>query len=502
MSSDVATVPAVRLPEAPPRLDFPGWMPPMLVKELRQGLRQRGFVGGLIAAQAVLVIMFATGFATDTGNGSSSRSMIDGFFWCTMFATLLLLAPLRALSALSAELEGRTMDLLLLTRLDSWRIVWGKWVSLMAQSLLLAVALLPYAVVRYFFGAVGILQDLAIIAYMLAACGAFTAAGLWASGMNRVVKMLLVIAMILVSFSVFGGMLSRRMFMGGSIIVHSSGSMPGWLGVSWMVWTTAAVIAYFLMMAVRWFAPLAENHAIGPRLIPLALAAPFPVLAWVGGGSGMGEAIASWLVVCGVIALIEMASAREVLAIHLRGRLGKGGVWRVIGSALLPGWPSAALWLALLLASTGLAWGIVDWRMTNDLKTPEMLWLGVLAWTGLVFPAVLVSLVPSAGRVAGVLYFILHILLGIFAMMAGSDSLSQKAPAVMLLLDWISHAVPTTSFWHAVNELDRGTELVGVGFGQSLGVAVTLALMIFTARRYWVIVRHFRSIRGKSANQE
>lgn len=501
MSTDIATAPGVRLPDTPPRLDFPGWMPPMLVKELRQGLRQRGFVGGLIAAQAVLMIMFATGFATDTGSGSSSRGMIDGFFWSTMFATLLLLAPLRALSALSGELDGRTMDLLLLTRLDSWRIVWGKWVSLMAQSLLLAVALLPYAVVRYFFGAVDILQDLAIIVYMLAASGIFTAAGLWASGMNRVVRMLLVIGIILASFSIFGGLLGRRMFMGVSV-VHSSGTMPVWLGVAWMAWTTASVIAYFLMMAVRWFAPLAENHAIGPRLMPLALAAPFPVLAWVGGGSFMGETILSWLVVCGVVAAIELASAREVLAIHLRGRLGRSGVWRVFGAALLPGWPSAALWLALLMGATGLVWGIVDWRQAADLKTAGALWLGVLAWTGLVFPAVLVSLVPSVGRAAGVLYFIVHILLGIFAMMAGSDSLSQKAPAVMLLLDWISHAVPTTSFWHAMNELERPSELVGVEFGQALGVAATLALMIFTARRYWAAVRHFRSLHANTADRK
>ena len=281
--------------------------------------------------------------------------------------------------------------------------------------------------------------------------------------------------------------------MGGSV-VHTSGTLPAWLGAAWMAWTTASVIAYFLMMAVRWFAPLAENHAIGPRLMPLALAAPFPLLAWVSSGSFLGEAILSWLAVCGVVAAIELASAREVLAIHVRGRLGRGGLWRVFGSALLPGWPSAALWLGLLLGATGLVWGIVDWQQAADLKTAEVLWLGVLAWTGLVFPAVLVSLVPSVGRVAGVLYFVLHVLLGIFAMMAGSNSLSQKAPMVMMVMDWISHAVPTTSFWHAVNELERSSDLVGVGFGQAVGVAVTLVLMIFTARRYWATVRHFRSL--------
>jgi hypothetical protein len=62
--------------------------------------------------------------------------------------------------------------------------------------------------------------------------------------------------------------------------------------------------------------------------------------------------------------------------------------------------------------------------------------------------------------------------------------------------------VPTTSFWHAVNELERSSDLVGVEFGQAVGVAVTLVLMIFTARRYWATVRHFRSLHANVAERK
>jgi len=489
-------------PAPPPRLDFPGWLPPMLVKELRQGLRQRGFVGGLIAAQATLVIMFSIGFATDVGGGGSSRGMIDGFFWSAIFATLILLAPLRALTALSAELEARTMDLLLLTRLDAWRIVWGKWVSLTAQSLLLTFALLPYAVVRYFFGSVDILQDLAIITYLFAAGGVFTAAALWASGMNRVVRLLIVIGMIMASFSAFGSILGRSFILGSGSIIHSSGTVPLWLGLACLVWVTLVVIAYFLMMAVRWFAPLAENHAIGPRLVPFALALPIAFLAMASGGRDIKQAVFPWLAVCGLIAAIELANAREVLAVHLRGLLGRGGAWRVVGPAFLPGWPSAALWLALFLAAVGAIWGVADMGTARDLHWGTALWLAGLAWSGLVFPAVLVALVPTARRVAGVLYFLLHALLGIFGMMAGSDALTYKAPAMMKALDWISHAVPTTGFWHAINEVDRPSELPAVALGQALGVAVTLGLMLFTSRAYWRHVSALRASRTQATTRE
>lgn len=479
-------------------VDFPGWMPPMLVKELRQGLRQRGFVGGLIAAQAVLAIMFLWGFVSDIGDGSS-RGMIDGVFWSTVFATLLLLAPLRALGALNAEIDARTMDLLLLTRLDSWRIVWGKWVSLMTQSLLLVVSLLPYAVVRYFFGSVDIVNDLAAMLGMLVTGAVLTAFGLWASGMNRIVRMLMVIGAIMTSLSMMGSFAARSMFRGsGMMTTASGGPLDFWMIVLVCGWLAVCVIGYFLMMAVRWFAPAAENHATGPRLMPLALALPIPFMAWAAWPSLEVAAalVAMWLVTCGVIAAIEMASARELMAIHLRGRAG-----RFTGALLLPGWPSAARWTAVLLALVAGVWAVVDLVSAEDLKTGRVAWLAALAWAGLVFPALVVSMLRSMSRVSGAMYFIVHALFGVLALLAGSTALSAKAPAFTKALDWLSHAAPTTSFWHAIHELKEPVT-TAVAVGQGLGVAATILLMWLLGKTYWMNVRLMRETAGRPAARE
>ena len=467
----------------PPRFDFPTWLPPMLVKELRQGLRQRGFVGGLIVVQAVLLIVFVWGFATETGGGSS-RSMIDSFFWGMMGFVLLASAPMRALSGLSAELDSRTMDLLLLTRLDAWRIVWGKWVSLLTQTVLLAVTLLPYAVVRYFFGAVDLVTDFQVIAGLLAGGAVLTGAGLWASGLPRALRVLVIIGLVLVLLAGMNGMMFG-MRHGAS--VWGTGS-PG-LVWALVLWAGALGLLYSLALAVRWFAPPAENHAILPRLVPFGLVLPIPVLVAFGRMEEAAAQTVLTLVALALAAAIELAGTREVMAIHLRAGMARAGWRRTAGLLFLPGWPSACGWLAAM-ALLGLAcWGLADVVSIKDLKFLQVAWLVVLGWAGLVFPILLVSLVPTVGRVSGALYFGLHGILGIFAVMAGSSGLSRLAPTSMLIMDWISHAVPTTSFWHALVEFDRPSELPAVGFGQAVGVSVTLALMLWLARPYWDRVR-------------
>jgi hypothetical protein len=469
--------------------DFPGWVPPMLVKELRQGLRQRGFVGGLVAAQAVLVILFITGFVTDVGNGSQMGRTIDSFFWGTLFATVLVLTPLRAMGALSAEIEARTMDLLLLTRLNAWRIVWGKWVSLMVQSLLLVVALLPYGVVRYFLGSVNLVSDLKTITVMLGAGGALTALGLWLSGVHRGIRILIVVGVLYASFGAASG------FRGYSSIVEQifDPSYSGGLSGVYVVfictgWFGGCVLLWSLTMAVRWFAPMAENHAIGPRLMPLAFALPIAFLV----GINMDLAkfyLFFWLCVATAIAAGEIANGRELMTIHLRGGLGRV---RGLGAAFLPGWPSAALWAAGLTALVTAGWGAADMISTANLNFGDVPWLAVLAWTGLVFPVLLVSLVPTLKRQAGLLYFGLQVILGLTGVMAGSSNVGHSSSQWAQLFDWISHAVPGTSFWYALYELKEPGDTPGLVFAQLLGVVLTLVMMLWAAKPYWINVRLMR----------
>ena len=78
--SNVAAIPE---PSATPGVgnailtrDFPRWLPPMLVKELRQGLRMRGFVATLVGFQVLMLVL--TLIALNSQSASSLRKCSFG----------------------------------------------------------------------------------------------------------------------------------------------------------------------------------------------------------------------------------------------------------------------------------------------------------------------------------------------------------------------------------------------------------------------------------------
>ena len=184
---------------------------------------------------------------------------------------LLLLMPARGLSAVSEEARANTFDLVQLTRMTAFRIALGKWVALVAQTLLLTASLLPYAMVRYYFGGVDVMNDLAGIAYMLMVSLVLTAAAVALSSASlamRVLVLAFVIPVMLMGLGGFAVAALTRSSAGG-MVFHSVFSGPGW----WLMpLSTAIWVAMFLEFAAARFAPLSENHATRKRVAGLLMA--------------------------------------------------------------------------------------------------------------------------------------------------------------------------------------------------------------------------------------
>ena len=238
--------------------DFPAGFSPMLVKELRQGMRTNLFTVAFILLQTVMILSLLAGLS-DPGS-----SEVDGFFWFFIVVILLVVQPLRGFNALSAEYQLNTMDLIQLTKLNGWRITLGKWTALNAQTLLFLTGVLPYLVMRYFLGNVNFVIDLAALGMLGLGSALASAITIGCS----VFRFFILRGIILIGFGVgFIGLffgLQETLFRSGL-----SGSSDIWqLGL--IAISLVYGCFFFLSFCASRIAPLSENHSTRKRLVALA----------------------------------------------------------------------------------------------------------------------------------------------------------------------------------------------------------------------------------------
>jgi len=131
---------------------------PVVVKDLRQGLRTGGFVFSFVAVQVCMTILFLISLSNAL-IGRSNR-MISMWMWVVLGIILFIYYPLQAFSTLRRERKLNTLELMLMTPLGSRRVIYGKWFALLAQLLVILCGLLPYLILRYYLGGVEIHHDL------------------------------------------------------------------------------------------------------------------------------------------------------------------------------------------------------------------------------------------------------------------------------------------------------------------------------------------------------
>lgn len=444
---NTATV-APRIPPPVPQIDFPTWLPAMFVKELRQGLRTRGFVVAFMAFQILMaLLMMGAVVGSDAmapGARAGTAAAVNGFFWTLLTVQLLLVTPARALGSLQTEIETRSLDLLLLTRLTAWRIVFGKWASLVAQSVLLLVAMLPYGIVRYFAGSADLVSDAGTCVALLGVCAVLTAAGLWSSGMSKLVRVVLVIAIVL------GTNIWRAVATGsaGSIVMPFTR-----MNTAMLFFDGALALVFFLVAAVRRIAPPAENHAFLARVLPIIALLPVPAWALAGRSAlATGQflfAACFTLLVCAA----ELGSVRAPMTVHLRPWLARGPLGHFVGRFALPGWPSALIYTIVAVAGPTVVLlsvsGVVPPR-----DVMRVAWLGLLALGALTFPVVALAVFErTATRSAGSLYGLVLGAMSAFA--ATTAALAAAFPARYGWLQDLARLLPVSGFWLSLG----GTEL-------------------------------------------
>lgn len=362
--------------------DFPGWLSPMLVKELRQGIQSGVFAWTFVALQAVMFLVVATTLlGTLEGRDVRENPLL---FWTPVVLAVAVVIPLRGLGAVSAERVGNNLDLVRLTHLSAARIVTGKWLSLVAQAALLATAALPYLVIRYFFGGVNVVDDLAMFGTMLTAAAVVAAAAVAAS--TRPVRErigFMILAYVAANLLPLG-----VRFIGGA----SFGRM-----VPLFIALVALLTVLLLEFAASAIAPPAENHAARKRWLGLVI-----VAAWAG-AAVLDDRQTFFFVMMGTLlplvailvdALCERPST--LLSIHAPFA-ARGPAGRLAALVFTPGWATGLAYVTCV-AALGIASVFVGMQRFAPREATPYTCLAVIASAAVVFPLPAVALLARVRR--------------------------------------------------------------------------------------------------------
>lgn len=368
--------------------DFPDKLSPMLVKELRQGMRARSFTVLFLVFQGVLAFILLTASAV-TGSDHSGSFASEVIF--TLFAiAALFIQPMRGISALSSEISGNTIEMMVLTRLSAWRIVFGKWIAIVSQTALILVTIIPYLILRYFFGGMILAGELVFLALMFLTSMSLTAVMVGLSGTStKLVRLFPIVGMIFMA-----NVGPSYMFQGGfnnfmSFCTLSDGESRLVIG------SYVAFIAYIgwcaLSHGTSVIAPVAENHSTLRRLIALGLAC-------IAAASGFLDAVDPnvLLLVFAIIltpAVVTALTERSTLLPPVcKPFLKRGLPGRIASIVLLPGWPAGVFYTLLLLAvsATGIAIAGSSTPRTN--LQLEMITASLGVFGGLLLAALLAAI--------------------------------------------------------------------------------------------------------------
>ena len=346
--------------------DFPAWLPPMLVKELRQGVQSGIFLRTFVLLQGALFLLFSV-FVLAGADGPGDQRALALFFWTAAVATIAVIVPLRGLGGIAGERRGNGLDLLQVTRLSATRIVTGKWLAIIAQSALVAVTLLPYVVLRYFFGGVDVLEQIEILGWIVVIGALVAAAALALSTLPLWLRIGIVVLV--------GGMLLPV------IAAIIDDGIPRWFGsLVLSPATKGAILAIlavhalaFLEFAASRIAPPAENHAGRKRLLALAVAAAWPITGWLGTQqAALGTFLATGpLLLCYAMGtLVDMPSRVATLFAPFR-RFAAAG--RLAAALFTPGWATGIPFLAILFATCLAGWlGCVRRFLPSQAEPPAL----------------------------------------------------------------------------------------------------------------------------------
>ncbi len=201
-----------------PVSDFPDWLNPIFVRDLRQGLRSSFFIWAFVSLQAVAILTALMEWAmAQFFGGSGGGPLLAGASTVVTNLIFSFFLPLSLFHSMQPELgRGRNAELLLTSRLSRWQIVRGKLLVATTLSALLLISLLPYFLIRYFLGRVEPVGLMLEMMNLLIANAVMNAVVIGASAFSSyLVRFVLIFFLMILHSAAAAAYVMRRNFSGG-----------------------------------------------------------------------------------------------------------------------------------------------------------------------------------------------------------------------------------------------------------------------------------------------
>lgn len=283
---------------------LPDSLGPVFAKELRQGLRAQRFVTPFVAIQIFAIVAIGAELGLSSfQNRSGDAGIFGNLITWVIIIGIGIVMPLTNIAALRPELnDGRNVELLLMSNLNRWQIVRGKWLVGFSLSVLVLISMIPYLLTRYFVGGVDLVDTMLLLIGLLCANAALTGLAIGASGFGNLLgRFLLVMIGIFSAMGTFSGACWRFLAMMGDA-TGSDAILPGVFAILSGALVAVLYVTYGLQLG-RARLRLFENPLDPPAsglIIALIIFTPIVVLVATGITAGYG----AWVGVGGLLALV------------------------------------------------------------------------------------------------------------------------------------------------------------------------------------------------------
>jgi hypothetical protein len=227
--------------------DFPDWFSPLLVKDLRQGLRSRWFIWLFLWVQfsmvALVGVQMLYGTERDGGHAIVSDSLVmEVLFFVNISLVLHVLLPLRGIFIADADVDPGNLQLLRMTGVLAHRIAVSKLVVTMFMVGLIMMTMLPYVTLRYFLSGVDVVGDFMRLGWIGVGSGVIAAWGLLLAIMPAVWRAVVGGLFILGGLPIFESILW--------VMIHASRDWNAGVLMSVVIWLVVAIFVAVLPLAI------------------------------------------------------------------------------------------------------------------------------------------------------------------------------------------------------------------------------------------------------------